>query len=98
DRMERGHGRRCSGYREGRFVYCSREQHAGSLTLNGAGLYCHLAQGPCKCGVEHTPDPEVMHWEIRDPAGHLVATHYRRNLGNGGKTYWWGRHGQKGLG
>ena len=53
DSLPRGHGRRCSGYDSGDWCHCSREEHAGSLEPNAAGLYGHLMVGLCGCGQTH---------------------------------------------
>lgn len=51
----RGKGKRCSGFvsSDGLYVHCSREEHAGAIDRNDAGLYAHRMQGPCKCGLTH---------------------------------------------
>jgi 5S rRNA maturation endonuclease (ribonuclease M5) len=80
DSMPRGQGKRCSGFRsdDGEWIHCSREEHAGSLTLDGAGTYAHRAKGSCKCGTEHAPDyraprrePEAI-YDYRDSDGSLL--------------------------
>ena len=52
----RGQGRRCSGFRQGDWIHCSREEHAGRAKFNAtSGTYAHRANGPCPCGKEHAP-------------------------------------------
>lgn len=58
EQLERGEGKRCTGYlsTDGKYVHCSREDKAGGLPLEEeAQTYAHLARGPCRCGVEHAP-------------------------------------------
>ncbi len=41
---------------DGDFAHCSREQHAGGLTVESNGLtYAHRLAGRCKCGKTHGP-------------------------------------------
>jgi len=59
----RGKGVRCSGYRssDGDYLYCSREEHAGGLSVYGnTDCYLHRASGPCKCGTTHGDAPAFM--------------------------------------
>lgn len=64
DRMPRGKGRRCSGFKtpDGAYAICTREEHGGELspieTVTGQG-YKHILHGPCKCGVEHAPTQQT---------------------------------------
>lgn len=60
DRMPRGNGERCSGYMnpDGEYVFCTREEKAGSLEQAGNSTppaYMHKLYGRCNCGVEHRP-------------------------------------------
>ena len=58
DARLRGRGQRCFGFDsdDGKYVYCTREEHAGTLPFkDGAQAYCHIAQGECRCGAEHAP-------------------------------------------
>lgn len=71
DRMPRGQGKRCSGFlsEDGRFALCSREEHAGGLSLAGdSDCYPHRLgpgrhdalgqeQPGCDCGLTHSADP-----------------------------------------
>lgn len=52
----RRQGIRCHGFIEedGAYVQCSREDYAGNLTANHAGLFRHRIDGqPCYCGQPH---------------------------------------------
>ncbi len=53
ERMPRDKGVRCSGYLDGDFICCTREEHAGRLAQNGGGAYAHKRFGPCLCGKQH---------------------------------------------
>jgi energy-coupling factor transporter ATP-binding protein EcfA2 len=58
DRMKRGHGERCSGYRSAEYVFCTREEYRGTLEPAGnttPPAYKHKLHGPCNCGVQHAP-------------------------------------------
>src|SRR5215204_1980269 len=60
DQAERGSGERCHGWlsEDGRYVHCSREEHAGSLEANtSSGTYTHYLGGQCKCGKTHGNSP-----------------------------------------
>lgn len=59
DSDPRGQGKRCSGFTsaDGAWCHCSREEHAGAIGANGAGLYAHKMQGACNCGDEHRAAP-----------------------------------------
>src|SRR5260370_9537434 len=55
-------GIRCrGGVREGeaRYAWCSREEHAGTLTPNANGYYRHFLAGPCRCGQIHPGAPAI---------------------------------------
>lgn len=60
----RGTGKRCMGFDsdDDKWVQCSREEFAGALRANDAGLYPHLRNGLCNCGVQHGFDtgPSVV--------------------------------------
>ena len=53
----RGKGARCSGFttNDGTYAHCSREELAGSIEANGAGLFAHRLAGSCHCGTSHGP-------------------------------------------
>lgn len=53
ERSQRGQGTRCTGYIDGEWLICSREEHAGRLKANANGGYPHRRQGPCGCGKQH---------------------------------------------
>jgi 5S rRNA maturation endonuclease (ribonuclease M5) len=59
DDMPRGRGQRCSGYlsSDGRFAYCTREEHAGQAALEDTdpASYRHILEGECRCGATHNP-------------------------------------------
>lgn len=71
----------------------------------GAG-YCHGCNAAWNCkqaaellGVDLDGGrPFEQSWEIRDASNQLVATHYRIDRPEGGKSFWWSRNGNKGLG
>jgi hypothetical protein len=92
DLMPRGQGTRCSGFRsdDGEWIHCSREEHAGSLALDGAGTYPHKARGDCKCGTSHGYRPPR-----EEPSRYVYQSHdglplFRVNVqGHGsGKKVW----------
>ena len=75
DQAERGSGERCHGWisEDGRYVHCSREEHAGSLEANtSSGTYTHYLGGQCKCGKTHgnSPNGKVVNLptKVRKPA------------------------------
>ena len=51
----RGASKRCTGFTsdDGRWCNCSREEHAGAISANDAGLYAYKMWGECKCGQTH---------------------------------------------
>jgi len=52
----KGHGLRCAGFTRGPLSYCSREQLAGSLTLDvstSPPTYRHSLSKACGCGQPH---------------------------------------------
>jgi 5S rRNA maturation endonuclease (ribonuclease M5) len=51
----RGQGKRCSGFtsQDEQWAQCSREEKAGAIEQNDAGLFAHILRGPCRCGVTH---------------------------------------------
>jgi len=56
DQLPRGQGQRCYGYRslDGRFAFCTREEFAGPLSLNGgSNAFRHVLGEPCPCGAWH---------------------------------------------
>lgn len=76
----RGLGKRCTGFTsgDGEWCHCSREELAGSIDQNGAGLFAHKMHGSCNCGTSHGPDLRVVRDEIeatydyRDEGGELL--------------------------
>ena len=63
DRMPRGQGKRCFGYLggDGKYAHCSRDEFAGGLEQHANSLtYAHKLGGPCRCGVTHEPEPQVL--------------------------------------
>jgi hypothetical protein len=73
DDMPRGKGQRCSGYlsSDGRYAFCTREEHAGRLKLQDTdpASFRHLLEGDCWCGVQHAAP---ANWNGR---GEIVATY-----------------------
>ena len=54
---KRGSGERCWGFtsEDDKYVYCSRDDHAGGLQMNAsAQAYRHYMVGKCDCGTNHT--------------------------------------------
>ncbi len=53
--LPRGQGRRCAGFlsADRRYAHCSREEHGGTLPLEGGNTYAHRLDGPCSCGGNH---------------------------------------------
>ena len=51
----RGKGARCSGFTtsDESYAHCSREELAGRIDANGAGLFAHRLAGTCHCGTSH---------------------------------------------
>jgi hypothetical protein len=88
DGDRRGSGTRCHGFdsSDGRWVRCSREEFAGELVPDSAGLYAHRSKGPCKCGKQHassssrittsgrtgTSGREAATYDYQSPAGDLL--------------------------
>ena len=86
DEIPRGEGRRCWGYSRGDYVYCTRSEYAGELTLNPSSeTYGHRLIGYCKCGQTHNPGPSPEN--VKSPVRaqrpkSMVATHdYRDGAG-----------------
>jgi AAA domain-containing protein len=53
---QRGRSRRCYGFTssDGKYVHCTREEHAGSLKLiENSNTYAHRLNGKCDCGTTH---------------------------------------------
>jgi len=82
----RGNGKRCNGFTTADdYAHCSREEHAGGIDANDAGLFAHRLRGSCKCGVSHGPDLRIVSDEIeatydyRDEAGALVFQVVRKS-------------------
>jgi predicted P-loop ATPase len=58
--IPRGQHRRCSGFTNGEWTRCTREEYAGSLPpeeTGGGTAYRHKNVGECHCGVKHAPEP-----------------------------------------
>ena len=51
--LKRGIGQRCHGYTTQSYVYCSREEYAGTVEVGPTGLYQHFIRGECPCGNTH---------------------------------------------
>jgi putative DNA primase/helicase len=98
DRDPRGKGRRCHGFtsEDGLRVHCAREEMAGGLPPDAAGLYSHLIGGYCKCGAEHAPKPASPTSSTRARAGRIVATYDYRSA-NGDLLYQVMRYDPKGF-
>lgn len=97
--MPRGQGRRCSGYlsSDGRFAYCTREEHAGQAMLEQTDppSYRHILEGDCRCGAVHAmatfiepitydyhdEDNRLLYQVVREPNKQFKQ---RRPDGNGG--------------
>ena len=77
DEAPRGQQKRCNGFTsgDGLWTRCSREEHAGGLSCDDAGLYRHMMRGECRCGLSHGPplttDPEAT-YDYRDETGALL--------------------------
>ena len=81
DQDARGQGTRCFGFISGKWIHCSREEHAGKARyLEKSKTYLHVAKGPCPCGKEHAPgepaiDPRNARahvYKYRDQEGKVV--------------------------
>ncbi len=72
----RGQSKRCTGFTsdDGAWCHCSREEHAGAIPQNGAGLFAHLMRGPCNCGQTHgdRPDDIEATYDYIDESGALL--------------------------
>ncbi len=54
DSDPRGKGKRCSGFTPNdEWTHCSREEFAGDIEVNDAGLFAHRMHGSCHCGATH---------------------------------------------
>ena len=74
DGAPRGQGVRCHGFlsADGKFAHCSREEHAGGLPLGpNSATFAHRLAGSCKCGISHSPSPEL----VKSSKRKLVARH-----------------------
>lgn len=81
DEAARGAGVRCSGFTNGDWCRCSREESAGRLPsepTDAGPVYRHYLVGDCRCGVQHGParltsrlEPELIH-PYRDESGKLL--------------------------
>lgn len=82
DHDPRGAERRCYGFisRDGDYVHCSREEHAGGIKLSeGSRTFGHRLNGPCACGTIHN-DAEppraasriVATYDYHDESGELL--------------------------
>ena len=74
----RGKEKRCCGFTsdDERWAHCSREELAGGIDQNDAGLYAHRLRGSCRCGVEHGPaeaNPNIeATYDYQSEAGALL--------------------------
>lgn len=76
----RGQGKRCTGFtsNDGLWVHCSREEHAGAISQNDAGLFAHRMRGWCFCGTTHGEDLRPVTntieatYDYRDESGALL--------------------------
>jgi hypothetical protein len=70
-----GQGTRCYGNlsEDGRYAFCTREDHAGALAPNANGSYRHwLGEGACRCGRTHEAPPQLLYASRPGPAPTLV--------------------------
>lgn len=103
----RGQEQRCHGFTsaEGDWVHCSREELAGAIDANRAGLYAHKMHGPCKCGTTHGEDyrprnePEAV-YPYLDEHGDLLfevvrfpGKQFRQRKPDGGGGHEWKLNG-----
>lgn len=86
DDMPRGQGRRCSGYlsTDGRFAYCTREEHAGEarVEFTEPPSYRHILEGKCNCGQTHAPareDDLLAAYDYVDADGTLLYQVVRKS-------------------
>ena len=93
DQMPRGKGLRCHGFTAGDIAMCSREEKAGSLSLNpSSGAYLHKLKGKCSCGVRHGPETDsskrqgssrddkiIVAYDYRDARRELLYQVVRKN-------------------
>lgn len=96
DQDHRGAGKRCSGFTsaDGDWTHCSREELAGAIDQNDAGLFAHKMRGSCKCGTTHDGDgragatlTEIASYQYRDAAGSTQYEVVRFIQPNGEKTF-----------
>jgi hypothetical protein len=86
ERDQRGQGKRCHGFvsGDGKYVHCTREEHAGSLTKYKDDTYAHRLTGKCRCGKHHGVDApptfitskngKAPHAEPEKPPRRLIKT------------------------
>ncbi len=76
--MPRGKGQRCSGFlsSDGRFAYCTREEHAGQAPQEQTDppSWRHFLEGECRCGATHREarDNTEATYDYTDAAGKLL--------------------------
>ncbi len=74
----RHQARRCAGFTsEDGYVHCSREELAGAIQPNEAGLYAHRLGLPCNCGETHEGAPPET--SVRASTKRIVATYDYRD-------------------
>ena len=86
DEAPRGQGKRCSGFTNGDWCRCTREEFAGSLDveiIGGVACFRHFLAGACRCGVQHGParprtDDVEATYDYVDEAGKLLYQVVRR--------------------
>ncbi len=66
----RGAGKRCAGFIQGDWIYCTREEFGAGchhLPTTSPESWSHRLRGKCKCGSEHNPAPAKQEIECVDP-------------------------------
>ena len=71
DQSQRGQGERCHGWTADGWSHCSREEHAGHLSISDkSGTFAHRLEGDCNCGTVHNPRPQLAK---KKPASKAMA-------------------------
>jgi len=93
----RGEGKRCFGFTQGEWAFCTREDHAGRSKLSTlTASFPHKLAGKCPCGVEHAPAGGPVKpvgktiekvYSYRDESGRVVHETVRYRLSNGDKKF-----------
>ena len=84
--LPRGQGIRCTGYQNGSYARCSRDEHAGTLPRNEDDTYSHLLTGPCRCGRTHGDAPFIANGAHQPPPPNSAPPRIFRDFREAGAT------------